>query len=174
MAIAGRYAHAFPNKDLDILSEAMLALTADIAKVIADQSITGEFLAPRLHLTIRGAIQHFVSTDSDIKPPADSKWFRDKAKADPDSDHYNSNMPSINDPRCQVDSGYNSAHYDIYIRDIIEHPSLLPLERKVVKLCLDGYDDREIAKVLGYSAAWVGTTRKSAGAVIKKIIKGGQ
>lgn len=174
IAIAGRYAYRFPAKDLDILSEAILALTADVAKIIADTTITGEFLAPRLHITIRGAIMNFVSKDAAIKNPADSKWFRAKVKASPEEDHYNANMASLDDPKCNVDQGYDSAYYDIYLRDLINHPALLPLERKVVSLCLDGYDDREIAKQLGYSATWVGKTRKDAGAMIKKIIAGGK
>jgi hypothetical protein len=173
MAIAGRYAYKFPYKDLDILSEAILALTADVKRIIADESITAERMSPRLHLVIRGAILNFVRNDSGIKPP-DTKEFRKLAKEDPEGDHYLLILPSLDDPRCAIDAGYNSAHYDIYIRDLLEHPDLLPIESKIISYCLDGYSNTEIAELIGYSGAWVGQIRKSAGAKIKRIIARGK
>lgn len=168
-SIATRFAFKYPHKDVDILSEAIVAVTETVANIIKDQN-DPEHAAKRIHTRVKFAIQNYLSEDATIKPPTRSDWFR-QANAD------NELLAAAHNPEVfdylEHDNLQTTSSFDqMWIDDILSHRVLDQIEVTVIRMKLDGYLDTEIAVRLSLSKARIGQIKTTAGNKIIKIIKG--
>lgn len=167
-SIAARYAYKFPNKDVDILSEAIAAMTETVNNVVKDQN-EPDHAVKRIHTRIKFAIQNYISSDCLVVPPVNSEWFRKQNKES------NNDLLTAAHASKQLDDSIFEAPStldDLWINDILSHRVLDEDEVKVVRWKLEGYTDVEIALIMGRTKSRVGQIKMAAGNKIVKIIKG--
>jgi DNA-directed RNA polymerase specialized sigma subunit len=170
-AIASHYAYHWPAKDLDILAEAVLALTEAVNSVVNDAAVTADHMPKRIHIRIQGAIKNYLAADAPIRLPSTSAWFQKKVKEEGNSAYTDiQNMESFD--AGLIDVSYGSSFDDVVIRDILAHRVFSDPERQLLLLRMQGYSDVEIAVQLNCSKAWVGQIKKEAGRKLLAIVKG--
>lgn len=182
-AIACRLAAHYPNRDEDILGEALRCMIECIDNVIKGNQHDHKTLAKYIHKTVFWNCQEYVKVDFTVRPPLNSDWMKQRVI------EYGSYHDALEMLRCvpyeveQSEGSFMSDYinketvnkdlpeqnpYAVFVENELEQSDFFtPREKKIIQARLEGYDDDEIGQMLGLTKARVGQIRKG---LHKKVI----
>ena len=163
--IASKYIYKRPNKADEIQAEAVAALCKLVTQ--AKEKMYDTDITKYLRCNIHGAIATYLRYDNLFALPAGEKCRVyslapkiEKGKEDPDNIAYTN----------ETESSALPPSTDDHLLDIFESLECLThIEKKIILLRVEGYNDPEIAEQLGYTKNRIGQYRKDIGNKLKLV-----
>lgn len=179
-SIAANYASKWKNKKEDILCIAFLTLIEAIDLAIKND-VQPENMSKYLHVSIKGRIQTFISSDFTVKVPSGSDWYSKELKENGTDIILNKSVPiQFLD---QLDLKLGCARYNhgitttkdqdqVSVNDMIAHRVFSDRERLLINLTLEGYTYEEVGDALHVSSTRIGQLVKAATRKMAWVVTG--
>ena len=191
--IATRYIFKYPSKSEALFSEALLALVVAVDRVAKNVGCTThDNVSAYVHKYIRCELLEFVKCDHLVRPPLNSAWLIEKI-----NEHGRNFLyyefgcipyfeDSIGDPDTQEsesDGGRRvyqwpssdikkQQEFDFSEIELLESDFFTSREKIILRLRLQGQNNKVIGRAIGYTEARVGQMIKEMERRVIKIIKG--
>lgn len=185
-SITTRYIFHYPSKSRELFSEALLALVVAVDRVARNVGCTThDNVSAYVHKYVRYELLEFVKCDEVVRPPLNSAWLMEKLKEHGQDYLYQEFgcIPYIEEAGINTEDNENhvfqmsptlqkQTEFDFTEIELLESDFFTSREKIILRLRLQGENNKVIGRVIGYTEARVGQMIKEMERRVVKIIKG--
>jgi RNA polymerase sigma factor (sigma-70 family) len=153
--IAGRYSARMPNHTDDFVSSAVFGLVKALTQ--AKEKLVDDEITPYLASAMHSMCRRFQAKERVFGLTASQRWRRKQAGKD---------LPTtipiplevVDQKYCRKPRGKESIRD---LKELLEHSALDEVDRQIIQLRSESYNDREISEILGCSNSYVFNRRQA-------------